>query len=899
MQDFQAVPATEFSEPDNQYSNYKSQASSPQFRYQPGDRIAGRYEVSQCLMGGMGEVYLCFDLIERVPYALKTFKRSDLAEDFTREVSTWVALQKHPNIVRCFRLEVLDDMQFMFLEWVASDRLERTDLHAWLRTGPLTLRQALDFAIDIVRGLIHASKVQPVMVHRDLKPDNILIAQGDIAKLTDFGLAKVIKKVAPLPQGQYAAGTPLYMSPEQWQGQPVDWRTDLYAVGCILYEMLTGKPPFSMATNLVELRRLHLEEPPPNLPESLPAELNQLVKCCLAKAPADRFASPQKLLTELTGIYAQLFETEPRPEAAADKFNEVDYVNRGLTYYRLKQPKLALSDYSNAIKLNSNYVLAYINRATVYAYQQDFQAAMKDYRAALKLDQDNATSYLLYGNNRAAMEHLMRQAEESLNNKESPRENAPILALLHFHRGLEFLRQKSGLLQREAPYYEEALKEFDEAIRLYPGYAPAYLVRGSSHFNLKRKRKATEDFEKAYTLDPINTMAYLESGNVAWLDNSQFLGETLKPKSVSIKDSTGYLIFFVIITIMILTLILLDPAKFLLMLVLSSVVGAVLGVGGFQGRIGFRADALQRSLPYLAKVLKRHDPKLVGFTTRTRRNIWRKLIVAAFLVGISSAAVKELGPKRVESPIPTPSLYSNYGSNNYSGSYQSWYTPEASSSLYWTAAANSSLYWTADASSIVTAIPYSSYISSSYEYTPTPAYLTSTPTASSTTSSKIPTGWSEFYSAEGRFKVLFPTTPTKSNQPFNYEGGSTTVYTFSVEQSNKATYGVWYMEYSVTPAEVDSNKLFQNITDSIEKGLLQSLTSSGVKGAALTSTKNISLDNYPGKEYKVSFQGGNMYIRMYLVKNRLYQIAAIYQGSSFEPDEIQAFLASFKLVADQ
>src|SRR5258707_1237824 len=124
----------------------------PQPRYKRGQRIAGHYLVHQSLMGGMGEVYLCLDEQTIMPYALKTFQSSspDLADSFKKEVANWIALEKHPNIVRCFWMEKLDNIPFMVLEWVEGEEGKGTDLRSWLRHGPLDLTLALKFTIDIV-----------------------------------------------------------------------------------------------------------------------------------------------------------------------------------------------------------------------------------------------------------------------------------------------------------------------------------------------------------------------------------------------------------------------------------------------------------------------------------------------------------------------------------------------------------------------------------------------------------------------------------------------------------------------------------------------------------------------------------------------------------------------------
>ena len=295
----------------------------PQPRYQPGDKIGGRYEVHQALMGGMGEVYLCLDLETNLPYALKTFHARYLANPkvrglFKEEVATWVALEKHPNIVRCFYMDIIDNQPFMFLEWIVSEEGRGTDLRSWLRRGPLNLRLALDFTIDVCCGLIHAGQKQSGLVHRDLKPENILVTQGRVAKITDWGLAKIVQEAErEITDGEgelgerhsligtgSIVGTPAYMAPEQWRGEELDARTDIYSVGCILYELLTGGWPFRAST-LDSLRRQHLNAAIPRLTndQSLPDFLDSLLARCLAKRREERFARVSDLLQQKTLLY--------------------------------------------------------------------------------------------------------------------------------------------------------------------------------------------------------------------------------------------------------------------------------------------------------------------------------------------------------------------------------------------------------------------------------------------------------------------------------------------------------------------------------------------------------------------------------------------------------------------
>src|SRR5262245_34942716 len=117
----------------------------------------------------MGEVYLCMDSETADPYALKTFPahRPDLRSAFVREVETWIALGKNANIVRCFRMEILDNQPFLFLEWVIDDEIRHAALKNWVAEGTLELALSLDFTLDICRGLAHADGVRPGTVHGD------------------------------------------------------------------------------------------------------------------------------------------------------------------------------------------------------------------------------------------------------------------------------------------------------------------------------------------------------------------------------------------------------------------------------------------------------------------------------------------------------------------------------------------------------------------------------------------------------------------------------------------------------------------------------------------------------------------------------------------------------------
>ena len=302
---------------------------------------------------------------------------------FEREAAIWVKLENHPNVVRCFYMNTIENTPFLFLEWVMGEEGESTDLRGWLaRHGSLDPRLALKFVLGVCRALAHAERKARGFVHRDIKPENVLVAPGRLAKLTDFGLAKVVLEAGlPSPDGPASpasgrwqvtsagGGTPAYMAPEQWRGEKVDARTDVYAVGCLLYELLNGHRPFQAGTR-DGLMHAHLEATPPSLTAivkgSRGERLDALVARCLAKAAGDRYASASELLTALSGLYEAWHGAPPRGVSEAAAFTVSDYSNRGNTYYALGRYTEALADCDAAIRLDPNCAGAYYNRGNTY-----------------------------------------------------------------------------------------------------------------------------------------------------------------------------------------------------------------------------------------------------------------------------------------------------------------------------------------------------------------------------------------------------------------------------------------------------------------------------------------------------------------------------------------------------
>lgn len=259
--------------------------------------------------GGMGQVYLAEQLSLRRKVAVKLL-RAELAQDevsrrrFETEAKA-VAQLNHANIVQVYAVGDQDGLLFMALEfvdgWTLKDYLTRK--------GPPELPVALSIMRQVAAALARAAEVG--IIHRDIKPENILLTRKVEVKVTDFGLSRIIGQGQGLnlTQTGTSMGTPLYMSPEQVMGVPLDPRTDLYSFGATCYHMLAGQPPFNgdsaMAVGIKHVQ----EEPEPllKLRPDLPPELAALVQRLLAKKPEERPQTAREVLRDLKRIADQTF----------------------------------------------------------------------------------------------------------------------------------------------------------------------------------------------------------------------------------------------------------------------------------------------------------------------------------------------------------------------------------------------------------------------------------------------------------------------------------------------------------------------------------------------------------------------------------------------------------------
>jgi predicted ATPase/tRNA A-37 threonylcarbamoyl transferase component Bud32 len=302
---------------------------------QPGARL-GRYEIGQLLgVGGMGDVYKSRDTrLERL-VAIKRLSPHVRAGRFFDEARAVSALN-HPNIVTLYDIASDDGVDFLVFEYVAG----RT-LHDLVRNGEAALDDLMDFGAQIADalGAAHAAGI----VHRDIKPSNIIVTPGSRVKVLDFGLAKIVDALRAPAGGDAATtivdrteaglivGTVSYMSPEQTRGERLDGRSDIFSLGCVMYEAVTGLLPFRGASTLAIMHAIATGDAPrPSaLRPQLPAELDYVIERALAKDQADRYASAADLAAALRSIGGCVAApvrpfAERKPEAFVGRDRELD-----------------------------------------------------------------------------------------------------------------------------------------------------------------------------------------------------------------------------------------------------------------------------------------------------------------------------------------------------------------------------------------------------------------------------------------------------------------------------------------------------------------------------------------------------------------------------------------------
>ena len=336
-----------------------------------GSVIDGLYEVVDVIgRGGMGAVFRVHHLEWNLDLAVKMplphlMQDKDLWERFIREAETWIDLGVHPNIVQLWYVRVIQGLPLLFLDYAAGGSLKDWQDQGMIQPGDWTT--ILDLTIQAVDGLAYSHSRG--VIHRDVKPANLLVRGADRVCVTDFGIVGNIQtggtRDQPGTHRSTAGGTAEYAAPEQWEGV-VSPSVDIYALGVILFEFSTGQRPFvnDDAHALIEQHLREHVRPPSELRPDIPDSLNQLIVDCLEKDPDRRPHTMEQLRERLVGIYGETVGTNyPRaiPYASEQRADALN--NRGVSLWNLDKREQALQAWKEAVQVDAHHTEAAYNRA--------------------------------------------------------------------------------------------------------------------------------------------------------------------------------------------------------------------------------------------------------------------------------------------------------------------------------------------------------------------------------------------------------------------------------------------------------------------------------------------------------------------------------------------------------
>ena len=476
------------SQPEQGEAQHDSPGSSLQPGLQPGglfkrgDVIDQNYEIYDLLgSGGFGIVYKVYDRQRGIVFALKTFKDEFLADlevrkRFQKEASIWVELGYHPYLVPA-AYDNTHLRQAFYSNGIHSPQSGRLKFTGWLpgsETARFDPKPALGHSV--CHGMEYANS-KGVRGHRDLKPNNIMITQEGIAKITDFGLAGVLEEFPALHPGAMEGlqgalglsgqtmcgtgfGTPTHMPPEQFQNAAgCDVRSDIYSFGVVLFQMAAGGSlpfPIPLDADWKAMYRQHCESAIPRLDSPLfPA-----IRRCLEKSPEDRYQTFQAVRAHLEPLLKkQTGEVIISPQW--NEFNADDLHNKGVSLISLGRYEEANALFDKVLEVDPRDEKAWDNKSTSLYSLGRYEEAIFCVDKALLLNPNNKVAW-----------------------------------------------DNKGISLHDLGRYEEAIQCYDKALELDPNFAAVWDNKGTSLNCLDRCEEATLCFDKALELDPRNTFAW-------------------------------------------------------------------------------------------------------------------------------------------------------------------------------------------------------------------------------------------------------------------------------------------------------------------------------------------------------------------------------------------------------
>lgn len=490
--------------------------------YQPGDMI-GDYEVHHVLgSGGFGIVYCVLDHRAKNVYALKTFKDEFLTnieiwDLFEKESQILVELGHHPNLVQSYFVQRILGRPFIALEYIDPNEQGINTLEGYLRIYQPSIIQTLRWAIQICYGMEHAYS-KGIRTHRDIKPGNIMIDKDGIAKVSDFGLAGIVDsffvhsidlgsedKFAKTQIG-VGFGTTVYMPPEQFVDvASCDERSDIYAVGVVLFEMIGGNLPFlaepprddsqeeRMRFSLA-MQNLHSRAPVP----VLISPLFPVIKRCLEKDTKNRYQNFKQLRLDLESeLKKQNGETLPPPQLKIP--DDTELYNKGFSLLNLGQYNDAILFFDQALNLSPQEIEisigAWIGKGRAFDRLGRYEDAIRCYDQSLKIAPDHINAFTY----KSFSLICLNQYEKAIHCCDR--------ALKYDPENADALANKALCLKDYLHQYEESISYCDKAIKINPRHVNALTCKGNCLYTLKYYEESISCYTKALEIFPYHTPA--------------------------------------------------------------------------------------------------------------------------------------------------------------------------------------------------------------------------------------------------------------------------------------------------------------------------------------------------------------------------------------------------------
>lgn len=472
-------------------------ARRPDRIYKSGDVIGGEWRVLRTMEGGLGLVYAVEHRESGDRCVLKGPKRQSdptVRESFRTEAETWVRLGDHPNIVCAHGVDEFAGQLFVVAELIEPDELGRVSLRDYLSTGTPTPRAVAALTADFCYGMAHA-RSKGMVAHRDIKPENLLIGASGNLRVTDFGLARAMVGGASGNETRLGklggwktndgkiAGTPYYMSPEQWQGRLQNITTDIYAFGVVMYEMCYGRLPFT-GTGFHQLAAQHLGRQP-DIPGGLFASI---IARCLSKDQAARYPDTLSLLADVARVCNQHgIPLPPKPVNSGQKGRELSALARGLS--AVGKPKEALDAVRQLVVIEPDDAGNWTEMGRLLLELGDDSAAIAAMERSLALDETRSPAWNNFG-------VALKRAEKWQQ------------AVFAFDRALDCdAFNTAPMLNSTEPLLRlgqagQALLRLKSAVGIAPDKFMIWINFGAVYIQLSDKKNALESLHRARALAP-------------------------------------------------------------------------------------------------------------------------------------------------------------------------------------------------------------------------------------------------------------------------------------------------------------------------------------------------------------------------------------------------------------